>query len=60
MKPKDAARSTPWMPYLIEIVGRAKVADVIGKMDTQKAKVLTIALAQRREPGARANATRSE
>ncbi len=65
MKPKDAARvfNTLDLPYLIEIVGRmkvAKVADVIGKMDTQKAKVLTIALAQRREPGARANATRSE
>ena len=65
MKPKDAARvfNTLDLPYLIEIVGRmkvAKVADVIGKMDTQKAKVLTIALAQRREPGTRANATRSE
>ena len=65
MKPKDAAQvfNTLDLPYLIEIVGRmkvAKVADVIGKMDTQKAKVLTIALAQRREPGARANATRSE
>ena len=43
MKPKDAARvfNTLDLPYLIEIVGRmkeAKVADVIGKMDTQTAK----------------------
>jgi flagellar motility protein MotE (MotC chaperone) len=65
MKPKDAARvfNTLDLPYLIEIVGRmkeAKVADVIGKMDTQKAKVLTVALAQRHEPGNRANGTRSE
>ncbi|HEX9648229.1 MAG TPA: hypothetical protein VGB88_12065 [Alphaproteobacteria bacterium] len=51
MKPKDAARvfDTLDLPYLIEIVGRmkaAKVADVIGKMDTLKAKELTIELAR--------------
>lgn len=56
MKPKDAARvfNTLDLPYLIDIVGRmkeAKVADIIGKMDTQQAKTLTVELARRHEPG---------
>lgn len=65
MKPKDAARvfNTLDLTYLIEIVGRmkdAKVADVMGKMDTEKAKVLTMQLAERREPGTGADSARSE
>ena len=61
MKPKDAARvfNTLDLPYLIEIVGRmkeAKVAEVIGKMETEKAKVLTMELARRSETVARSDA----
>jgi flagellar motility protein MotE (MotC chaperone) len=55
MKPKDAARvfDVLDLPYLIQIVGRmkeAKVADIIGKMDTLRAKTLTMELARRRDP----------
>jgi flagellar motility protein MotE (MotC chaperone) len=55
MKPKDAARvfDVLDLPYLIQIVGRmkeAKVADIIGKMDTLRAKTLTTELARRRDP----------
>jgi flagellar motility protein MotE (MotC chaperone) len=55
MKPKDAARvfDALDLPYLIQIVGRmkeAKVADIIGKMDTLRAKTLTMELARRRDP----------
>lgn len=65
MKPKDAARvfNTLDLPYLIEIVGRmkeAKVADVIGKMDTQKAKTLTMELARRSETVARSDALQAQ
>lgn len=61
MKPKDAARvfNTLDLPYLIEIVGRmkeAKVAVVIGKMDTETAKTLTMELARRSETVARSDA----
>ena len=56
MKPKDAARvfNELDMPYLIEIVGRmkdARVAEIIGKMDTIKAMGLTMELARRHDPG---------
>jgi flagellar motility protein MotE (MotC chaperone) len=65
MKPKDAARvfNTLDLPYLIEIVGRmkeAKVAVVIGKMDTQKAKTLTMELARRSETVARSDAPQAQ
>ena len=65
MKPKDAARvfNTLDLPYLIEIVGRmkeAKVADVIGKMDTQTAKTLTMELARRSETVARSDALQAQ
>lgn len=65
MKPKDAARvfNTLDLPYLIEIVSRmkeAKVADVIGKMDTQKAKTLTMELARRSETVARSDALQTQ
>ena len=53
MKPKDAARvfNTLEMTYLIDIVQRmrdAKVADIIGKMNTATASSLTVELARRR------------
>lgn len=52
MKAKDAARvfNTLDMPYLIDIVERmkeAKVADIIGRMDTARAKSLTVELAKK-------------
>lgn len=65
MKPKDAARvfNTLDLPYLIEIVGRmkeAKVAEVIGKMETEKAKILTMELARRSETVARSDALQTQ
>ena len=54
MKAKDAARvfNSLELPYLIDIVDRmkeAKVADIIGKMDTARAKNLTTELAMRHQ-----------
>jgi len=65
MKPKDAARvfNTLDLPYLIEIVGRmkeAKVAVVIGKMETETAKSLTMELARRSETVARSDALQAQ
>ena len=62
MKPKDAARvfNALDLPYLIQIVARmkeAKVADIIGKMDTLSAKTLTMELARRRDPSVLAEET---
>lgn len=56
MKPKDAARvfDTLDLEYLVDIVSRmkaAKVAEIIGGMDTLNAKALTMELAQRRKTG---------
>ena len=54
MKAKDAARvfNALELPYLIDIVERmkvAKVADIIGKMDTERAKTLTMELARQHQ-----------
>lgn len=54
MKAKDAARvfNSLELPYLIDIVERmkvAKVADIIGKMDTERAKTLTTELARQHQ-----------
>lgn len=54
MKAKDAARvfNALELPYLIDIVERmkvAKVADIIGKMDTERAKTLTTELARQHQ-----------
>lgn len=54
MKAKDAARvfNSLELPYLIDIVDRmkeAKVADIIGKMDTERAKTLTTELAKQHQ-----------
>ena len=56
MKPKDAARvfDALDLEYLVDIVSRmkaAKVAEIIGGMDTLNAKALTIELAQRHKTG---------
>jgi flagellar motility protein MotE (MotC chaperone) len=56
MKPKDAARvfDTLDLEYLVDIVSRmkaAKVAEIIGGMDTLNAKALTMELARRRKTG---------
>lgn len=54
MKPKDAARifENMEMPLLLEVVGNmkeAKAAPILAKMDPNKAKSLTAALAERRK-----------
>lgn len=54
MKAKDAARvfNTLELPYLIDIVERmkvAKVADIIGRMETERAKTLTTELARQHQ-----------
>jgi flagellar motility protein MotE (MotC chaperone) len=54
MKAKDAARvfNSLELPYLIDIVERmkvSKVADIIGKMDTERAKTLTTELARQHQ-----------
>lgn len=54
MKAKDAARvfNSLELPYLIDIVERmkvAKVADIIGKMETERAKTLTTELARQHQ-----------
>ncbi len=62
MKPKDAARvfNALEMTYLIDIVSRmndARVAEIIGKMDTIKAMQLTMEMAKRRNPALLAQET---
>lgn len=62
MKPKDAARvfNALEMTYLIDIVSRmndARVAEIIGKMETIKAMELTMEMAKRRNPAVLAQET---
>ncbi len=62
MKPKDAARvfNALEMTYLIDIVSRmndARVAEIIGKMETIKAMELTMEMAKRRNPALLAQET---